>query len=66
MYGQTPLHHTVAADAVDITRFLVESGADIQIADDDGDNPLKFAMAIQIERNRNLKIVEYLSSLPNA
>ena len=40
---RTPLHATTEATDVEMVKVLIESGADVNIADKDGHTPLHYA-----------------------
>jgi ankyrin repeat protein len=42
--GETPLHEAVAAGEIEIARFLIESGADVNAMDNRRGTPLTTAM----------------------
>jgi ankyrin repeat protein len=44
--GRTPLHHAAATGLVDVTRFLLEHGADAHAPDTAGVLPVESAMAM--------------------
>lgn len=43
-FGETPLHEAVAADEIEIARFLIESGADVNAMDNRRITPLTAAL----------------------
>lgn len=44
--GETPLHEAVAAGEIEIARFLIESGADVNAVDNRRGTPLTTAMEV--------------------
>ncbi|WP_054849042.1 ankyrin repeat domain-containing protein [Vulcanisaeta sp. JCM 14467] len=54
-YGMTPLHYAVLGNRLDIVKYLIENGADINARDNTGKTPLHFAA-----KNGYLDIVKYL------
>jgi ankyrin repeat protein len=52
---QTPLHYAVRSDSISTVKVLVENGAFVNVADEDGVSPLHVAVA-----NCNFDIADYL------
>ena len=42
--GKTALHRAAAQGHLEVVQALIESGAEIEITDDDGDTPLHYSV----------------------
>ena len=48
-HGYTPLHNAVEQNHIEIVRFLLKSGADATMSNDDGDTPVELAKLMGYE-----------------
>ena len=54
-YGETPLHYTAKNGKLETLKYLVERGADINMADKSGDKAQHFAA-----ENNDIGMIEYI------
>ena len=50
----TPMHVAAQSPSVDILKFLIENGGDIQIKDGDGKTPYDYAKEMRLKDNMEL------------